>query len=86
MNLMKAIIRSLNKIKLKQKKKQQRKELKGIFIVQVISILGRGRWSREPNLNVLIGLVAWENRQHFAMPPTVSLQNDMWEMSAEIPY
>ena len=32
MNLMKAIIRSLNKIKLKQKKKQQRKELKGILL------------------------------------------------------
>ena len=31
-------------------------------------------------------LKAWENSQHFAMPPQVSLQNDVWETSAEIPY
>ena len=30
--------------------------------------------------------VAWESRQHFATPPTVSPRNDVWETSAEIPY
>ena len=30
--------------------------------------------------------VAWENRRHFATPPTVFPRNDVWETSAEIPY
>ena len=30
--------------------------------------------------------VARENSRYFATPPLVSLQNDIWEMSAEIPY
>ena len=30
--------------------------------------------------------VAWENRWHFMMPPTVSPWNEVWETSAEIPY
>ena len=30
--------------------------------------------------------VAWENRWHFTMPPTVSPWNEVWETSAEIPY
>ena len=30
--------------------------------------------------------VAWENTRHFAMPPTVSPWNDIWETSAEISY
>ena len=30
--------------------------------------------------------VAWENRWHFAMPPTVSPWNDIWETRAEISY
>ena len=34
-------------------------------------------------LSVMVG---WENRWHFAMPPTISPQNDVWETSAEIPY
>ena len=29
---------------------------------------------------------AWENSQHFAMPPLISLWNVAWETSAEIPY
>ena len=32
-----------------------------------------------------IHLVALENSWHFAMPPTVSLQNDIWETTLEIP-
>ena len=31
-------------------------------------------------------IVAWENSRHFATPPLVSLQNDVWETSAEISY
>ena len=31
-------------------------------------------------------IVAWKNSQHFATPPLVSLRNDVWETSAEIPY
>jgi len=31
-------------------------------------------------------MVGWENRWHFAMPPTISPQYDVWETSAEIPY
>ena len=35
----------------------------------------------------LVGfLIAWENSLHFAIPLLVSPQNDVWEMSAEIPY
>ena len=30
--------------------------------------------------------LAWENRRHFATPPVVSPRNNVWEMSAEIPY
>ena len=30
--------------------------------------------------------LAWENSQHLAMLPLVSLPNDIWEMSAEILY
>ena len=30
--------------------------------------------------------VAWENSQHFTTSPLVSLQNNVWETSAEIPY
>ena len=30
--------------------------------------------------------LAWENRRHFATPPTVSPPNDVWGTSAEIPY
>ena len=30
--------------------------------------------------------VAWENTQHFAMPPTVSPWNNVWETSPEISY
>ena len=30
--------------------------------------------------------IAWENSQHFMMPPTVFQQNDVWETSTEIPY
>ena len=30
--------------------------------------------------------IAWENRQHFATPRTVSPRNDVWETSVEIPY
>ena len=30
--------------------------------------------------------VAWENSQHLAKPPLVSLPNGVWEMSTEIPY
>ena len=29
---------------------------------------------------------AWENSRHFPTPPLVSLRNNVWEMSAEIPY
>ena len=29
---------------------------------------------------------AWENSQHLVMPPLVYQQNDVWGMSAEIPY
>ena len=31
-------------------------------------------------------MVVRENRWHFAMPPTISPRNDVWETSAEIPY
>ena len=31
-------------------------------------------------------LLAWENSQHLAMLPLVSLPNHVWETSAEIPY
>jgi len=30
--------------------------------------------------------LAWENSQHFAMPPLVSTWNDVWATSTEIPY
>ena len=30
--------------------------------------------------------LAWENSWHFAMPLLLSLQNDIWGMSGEIPY
>ena len=30
--------------------------------------------------------LAWENSQHFATPPLVSMWNDVWTTSAEIPY
>ena len=30
--------------------------------------------------------LAWENSQHFTMPPKVSPWNDVWETSTEIPY
>ena len=30
--------------------------------------------------------VAWENSHHFTTSPLVSLQNNVWETSAEIPY
>ena len=30
--------------------------------------------------------VHWENRRHFATPPTVCPRNDVWATSAEIPY
>ena len=30
--------------------------------------------------------LAWENSQHFTMPPKVSSWNDIWETSTEIPY
>ena len=29
---------------------------------------------------------AWENSRHFAIPPLVSVRNDLWGTSAEIPY
>ena len=31
-------------------------------------------------------MLAWENRRHFVTPPLVSLWNDVWKTSAEIPY
>ena len=31
-------------------------------------------------------LIARENSKHFAIPPLVCPQNDVWEMSTEIPY
>ena len=34
---------------------------------------------------VLDSFVAWENK-YFATPPLISLRNDVWETSAEIPY
>ena len=37
------------------------------------------------NYKILRVFIAWENRQHLVMPPTVSPQNDVWEMSVEIP-
>ena len=34
----------------------------------------------------LMDLAAWEDRRHLAMLPLVSLPNDVWETSTEIPY
>ena len=31
-------------------------------------------------------MVGWENRWHFAIPPTISLLNNVWETRGEIPY
>ena len=39
-------------------------------------------WTERKSLNG----VAWENSRHFTTSPLVSPQNDVWEMSAEIPY
>ena len=32
------------------------------------------------------GILAWEKSRHFATPPLASQQNEIWGMSAEIPY
>ena len=37
-------------------------------------------------LYITVSSLAWENTRHFAMQPVVSPWNDIWEMSAEIPY
>ena len=34
----------------------------------------------------IVHLLAWANGQHFAMLPLVSSQNNIWRMTAEIPY
>ena len=34
----------------------------------------------------IITMLAWENSRHLATIPLVSLPNDVWETSAEIPY
>ena len=39
-----------------------------------------------PKIEVVVNQIARENSWHFAMPPLVSPQNDVWEMGAEIPH
>ena len=37
-------------------------------------------------MKIFLFRLAWENSQHFTMPPKVSLWNDIWETSTEIPF
>ena len=41
---------------------------------------------KRSDISVTKSEIAWENRRHFATPRVVSPRNNVWEMSAEIPY
>ena len=43
-------------------------------------------WLKVSNSVLSGNALAWENSQHLATLPLVSLPNDVWETSAEIPY